>query len=493
VLLQRIVALLIAIVTFFANCFGITSLNMVPYAELRTELDDSIPLLTGDHSEELLTNIDRGVRMEVYLTLGPGCAIPGTQEDAYDFLDTCIEKYAQEAPREAQVYIYLNEYFDHDLDEAAFTQLREYLEYVRSRDLGILLRFAYEPSPQSEYAPTQEQMLRHITQIKNWMRENETLIGDVVTALQLGFIGAWGEWGSSLQEYDRKQIANAICDMVPKNVYIQGRYMDVTAQMFGRSTFPRVGYHSDFMVGRPHPWNTAYDKYYAPYYWLFAATSAHRINDGEMPWVGATEEPDEYVDGQKFLQQCYEYHLSTFSIEHNYRDTHRDPPNEPVYNIARWQTEELTLRDAKKLRIPYFESWFQDEDGNAIRRTVYEYLRDFLGYQLALSNLEIKATRKGMQVSLMMTNFGLGTPLTLDSAELVVRNRKTGEETRYALGGFNTGKLTTYGQVTLKATVKEELADCDLGVAVTRARSTGDYRIRCANNIPFADGVNWIQ
>lgn len=128
--------------------------------------------------------------------------------------------------------------------------------------------------------------------------------------------GAWGEWGSSLQEYDRKQIANAICDMVPKNVYIQGRYMDVTAQMFGRSTFPRVGYHSDFMVGRPHPWNTAYDKYYAPYYWLFAATSAHRINDGEMPWVGATEEPDEYVDGQKFLQQCYEYHLSTFSIEH---------------------------------------------------------------------------------------------------------------------------------------------------------------------------------
>ena len=247
------------------------------------------------------------------------------------------------------------------------------------------------------------------------------------------------------------------------------------------------------MVGRPHPWNTAYDKYYAPYYWLFAATSAHRINDGEMPWVGATEEPDEYVDGQKFLQQCYEYHLSTFSIEHNYRDTHRDPPNEPVYNIARWQTEELTLRDAKKLRIPYFESWFQDEDGNAIRRTVYEYLRDFLGYQLALSNLEIKATRKGTQVSLMMTNFGLGTPLTLDSAELVVRNRKTGEETRYALGGFNTGKLTTYGQVTLKATVKEELADCDLGVAVTRARSTGDYRIRCANNIPFVDGVNWIQ
>ena len=366
-LLQRIVALLIAIVTFFANCFGITSLNMVPYAELRTELDDSIPLLTGDHSEELLTNIDRGVRMEVYLTLGPGCAIPGTQEDAYDFLDTCIEKYAQEAPREAQVYIYLNEYFDHDLDEAAFTQLREYLEYVRSRDLGILLRFAYEPSPQSEYAPTQEQMLRHITQIKNWMRENETLIGDVVTALQLGFIGAWGEWGSSLQEYDRKQIANAICDMVPKNVYIQGRYMDVTAQMFGRSTFPRVGYHSDFMVGRPHPWNTAYDKYYAPYYWLFAATSAHRINDGEMPWVGATEEPDEYVDGQKFLQQCYEYHLSTFSIEHNYRDTHRDPPNEPVYNIARWQTEELTLRDAKKLRIPYFESWFQDEDGIYVR------------------------------------------------------------------------------------------------------------------------------
>mgnify|MGYP000099148122 CR=1 FL=1 len=35
-----------------------------------------------------------------------------------------------------------------------------------------------------------------------------------------------------------------------------------------------------------------------------------------------------------------------------------------------------------------------------------------------------------MQVSLMMTNFGLGTPLTLDSAELVVRNRKNGAKKR---------------------------------------------------------------
>lgn len=490
-LIQRVFALLIAIVTFFANCFGITSMNMVPYAELRTELDESIPLLTGDRSGELLANIDRGFRMETYFTLGSQAAFDG--EDGYRYLDECLAKYEKESPREAQVYIYMTEYFDRDLDETAFSQLKAYLEYIRSKDLGILLRFAYERTQMSEYAPSQEQMLRHIAQLKEWMRQNEALIGDVVTALQIGFIGAWGEFGSSLQEYDRKQIANAICDMVPDSVYLQGRYMDVTAQMFGRRTYSRVGYHNDFMVGRAHPWNTAYDKYYAPYYWLFAATSAHRINDGEMPWAGATDEPNEYVDGQKFLQQCYEHHLTTLSIEHNYRDTDRNHPNEPVYNIARWQTEELTLQDAKKLRIPYFESWFQDENGNALRRTVYEYLRDFLGYQLALSNLEVKSTRKGTQVSLMMTNFGLGTPLTLDSAELVVRNRKTGEETRYALGGFHTGKLTTYGQVPLRATVKEDLADCDLGVAVTRERSTGDYRIRCANNIPFEDGVNWIQ
>lgn len=480
----RIFSIILVVVLLFSGCAS--SAIKTPKLEMKTALDDSIPTMTAEYTNELHNNIDRGFRMEMYYTLGSGCSWPGNSDDGFAVMEEILARFKEENPHEIQTYIYLTEYINRDLDEKAFEQLEKFFLNLREKNLYSILRFSYETGGENE-APSQEQMLRHIEQLKNWIAENETLIKDTVTMFQMGFVGAWGEWGGSAVEYDRKVIANAIVDMIPKTMYINGRYTTVVKLIEGENA-ERVGYHNDFMIGRPHPWNTAYDKNYVPDYLTFAKKSPYRMNDGEMPWVSVTGEPNEYVDGKHFLQQCFEHHLATLSIEHNYKEIQKEAKNPSDYNIARWKTEELTESDAKELGIPYYPTWFQNEDGTPAKRTIYDYLQDFLGYHLLASNLKTEAQK----VSFTLTNVGFGAPLTLDRAELVVK-KSDGTENRYPLEQFVKTEMATYQQCTLEATVEEDLSGCSFGVTILRSRSTGDIPIRLANNIPFEDGVNWIH
>lgn len=483
------IAVVLAMSAALTSCQASKTIEVEP-VRLETQLDASIPLLTGDNSAALLQNIDRGFRMEVYYTLGSGRAWPEDEGDGYASLNAVLARFTEEDPREIQVYIYLTEYYNKPLDDKAFEQLENYLSYLRGKQLGVLLRFAYDPAQPYENSPTEEQLLAHIAQIKDWMAAHRDLVNDTVTAYQMGFIGAWGEWGSSSQEYDRKKIALAICDMVPAGTYLQGRYLHVTNLTKNAPNADYVGFHNDFLVGRPHAWNTAGDKNYTPGYKAFAKAAPLRINDGEMPWVGATQEPDEQVDGKKFIKQCYEHHFATLSIEHNYKEIRNVEVRPDQYNIARWKTEPITAADLKELGCPYYDSWFTDASGAPMTRTVYDYLRDFLGYHLVLSNLKTE----GNQFSFMVTNMGLGTPLTLDKLEFVVRDKATGKETRLPVAEFDPKQLVTGGQQTFRVTVPGSLENAAYGVAILREKSAGgDYAIRCANNIPFENGVNLIK
>lgn len=485
----------LAISTLFGGCKTVSETIQVPaLVPMQTQIDGSIPLLSGDQSDALSQNIDRGFRMEVYYTLGSGKGWPEGESDGYQDLEAVFARYEEENPREIQVYIYLTEYYDKALDQKAFDQLEAYLSYLRERHMGVLLRFAYDPAQPYDFSPAEAQLLEHIGQLKEWITGHRALFDDTVTAYQMGIIGAWGEWGGSKQKYDRKKIALAICDMVPEGTYVQGRYTDVTKLTKKAPNADYVGFHNDFLVARPHPWNTAGDNNNASAYRAFAQAAPLRMNDGEMPWVGATQEPEEYVDGKEFIKQCFEHHLATLSIEHNYKEAVDRPVTPEQYNIARWKTEPITPADLTAMGCPYYESWFMDGQGQPVIRTVYEYLRDYLGYQLILSNLSVQQEAGNTAVSFMITNVGLGAPLTLDRMELVVKDKATGEEQRIPLTDFDPAKLTTYGQQTFRLTVPGNADAASYGVAILRNKSVGgDYAIRCANNVPFENGVHIIK
>lgn len=312
--MATVAAVLVGVAVLFTACAGeaVVSENIqLPADTLATQPDDSIPILTGDRTKELRGNIDRGFRLETYYTLGSGEAWPGDGIDGYAYLNDMLAFYSAENVREIQVYIYLKEYYNRDLDQHALDQMKTYFEYIRSKGMSMVLRFAYESDQNSEYAPKQKQLLRHVEQLGAWIDQNIGLWNDTVTVFQIGMIGAWGEFGSSNVNYNRGKIINAVCGMVPENTYIQGRYMVVT-QEADEEYAERVGYHNDFLVGRPHPWNTAGGDNASEEYARFAQTNKFRLNDGEMPWAGGTQEPEEYVDGKKLIQQLYEHHMTTF-------------------------------------------------------------------------------------------------------------------------------------------------------------------------------------
>ena len=205
------------------------------------------------------------------------------------------------------------------LDDLALNQMKEYFECIRNKIMSMLLRFAYDYEQPSTLSTSEDIMLKHIEQIKRFNIANESLIKDSVTAYQFGMIGAWGEWGSSNVKYNQKKILNALIDAFPEGTYFQGRYMRVVNQTDKNSRSEYVGYHNDFLVGKPHPWNTAGNKYQSKDYKKFFNNAPYRLNDGEMHWGGYTDEPDEKVDGINFLKQMREHSMGTLSIKHNYK------------------------------------------------------------------------------------------------------------------------------------------------------------------------------
>lgn len=458
---------------------------------LETAQDYSIPQLSGDKSTEMLSNIDRGFRLETYYTLGSGRAWPADENsDGYEMLEEELTFYEADCAREIQVYIYLTEYFDKPLDALALEQLKAYFETVRNLRLHMLLRFAYDYEQPSDVSPAPDVMLGHIAQLKTFITENETLIRDTVTAYQFGMIGAWGEWGSTAQKYNERKVLDAIIDMFPDGTYFQGRYTRVVKQTQKNELSDFVGYHNDFLVGRPHPWNTAGDQYGSRDYKTFFANAPYRLNDGEMPWGGHSDEPDEVINGINFLRQMREHSMDTLSIKHNYIEN-KSGTEGSEHNLYRWKSEFITADILQENQLPYYEGWFKNADGETVSRSIYEYLRDYLGYLLMLSNLEITNTDAGTQIAFTVTNYGLGTPLTLDKFELVLCDQQTGETEVYPLQGVDVKQLITYGQLHL-STVVDSAENKDIGIRIARTCSTGDYTVKTANDVPYINGVNYV-
>lgn len=492
----RKVILILLVAAFISlsllGCAKVTDTITLPQISISTELDGSIAALSGDNSEKLLSNPDRGFRLETYYTLGSERAWP-TDEDSsgYDMLDEEMRYYASDNAKVIQVYVYLSEYSTKPLDDSALDKMKTYFEYIRSLDMTILLRFAYDYD-QGEgvwVSPSQTILLGHLAQLKKFMADNTVLINDTVSTYQFGCIGAWGEWGASGAKYDEEKVLNALVDMMPSNTYYQGRYMRVTNQLRQNNKYEYVGYHNDFLVARPHPWNTAGNKYGSNDYKEFAATSQYRLNDGEMPWGGFTDEPNEIVDGKKFIIQMMEHRMTTLSIKHNYIETNK---GEGKFNIARWKEEYITEKELKEMNCPIYPQYFKDGGGRAIERTIYEYLRDFLGYQLMASNYSRTIVGNNTVIRFMLTNFGMSAPLNTDQMQLVVTDDNG---TQYInIGSYNAKQLISYGQQKYSVKLSASLStNARIGIRILRKNPSANNTIRLANNIDYIDGINYIN
>ena len=141
---------------------------------------------------------------------------------------------------------YLEKYQSADTITAADLNLiRADFATARAAGVKMVVRFAYTATSDAD-APV-ARVLRHIRQLGPILTAN----ADVITALQAGFIGRWGEWyytRNLTRAADRRTVLNALLAATPASVPVQ-----VRTPQYKRTLAPsnaRVGIHNDcFLAG----------------------------------------------------------------------------------------------------------------------------------------------------------------------------------------------------------------------------------------------------
>lgn len=370
------------------------------------------PLLEGSEFDLLRQNPDRGWRLETYLTLGSNTVMFKPGETPLGFLDAQRELYRGTPASLVQFYVYLTEYCKKPLDQNAFGQLGAYLEALRERKMRAVLRFAYEFETDRKIGPTSHRIYAHLKQIQQWFSENEALVRDTVAVVQAGIIGVWGEWHTARFPHNRKKVLLKICDAVPAFLPVQVRMQVFKNKIRQAPQAQRVGYHDDFLVGAYHKWNAPADAPGTEAFHLFSEESKYTYNDGEMPWGRDKTHQDGFIDGCEMLTACAQRSLSTLSLVHNYIEEGGQ------YNAVRWQKEMLSAVHVRELGCPCASAYFT-ENGAELERSVFDYLTDHLGYQIAVREISVAASENGGQaITVKLSNSGFALPYGFTDLQL---------------------------------------------------------------------------
>ena len=147
-----------------------------------------------------------------------------------------LSKYALQLARSEKrtlmmAEFWLKEFFTSDISEEYLQIVRKTLQAFRDGGCKCILRFGYSniihdlnnPDADRPFDASEEQVLRHIAQLKPILEE----YADVIYVLQAGFIGCWGEWHytdnfiqspQNTEDYlPRKRVTEALLDALPSS------------------------------------------------------------------------------------------------------------------------------------------------------------------------------------------------------------------------------------------------------------------------------------
>jgi hypothetical protein len=187
-----------------------------------------------------------------------------------------LETWRRDGITQVFCMIYLTEFRDRDLDDATLTLLQRQFDTVRAAGMTTILRFAYTDTEAGEDAAP-ARVLRHIAQLKPVLTANAY----VISTLQAGFIGAWGEWYytknfgnagqiSAADAANRRAVVDALLDALPATRTVQLRTPGFKRSYFGTDPLTaataysgesraRVGHHNDCFLASPDDFGTYTD------------------------------------------------------------------------------------------------------------------------------------------------------------------------------------------------------------------------------------------
>ncbi|MDR0751854.1 MAG: DUF4874 domain-containing protein [Christensenellaceae bacterium] len=446
--------------------------------------------LTSSNAAIILTNPDRGLRGETYITLGNGSnavGYPLSNSDPYQTIRDQLATYENDKPQIFQAYVYLTNFNKTKIiDSNAFQQLEKYLLVFKENNIRILLRFAY--STESVTDAAYKYVDAHLNQISEWIKNNIDLFADTVYAVQAGIVGSWGE-GHSNKNLKDKYIGivfEKLFNMLPSRLYLQVRSEHLRNKMAHEFLDTgRIGMHDDYIIGDPaHKWS-----YYGDSnknvedYEMFKTT----LNDAEMPWGSAymDDDPNSYplnnLDAINVIKQLQLYSINTFSLRHNYIEDTKNPP----YSLERWKNIYFTKEDLEDANLIFNPALLVDENNNPTSISAYDYIRYHVGYHLVLSNVE----RKGNSLEFSVTNYGMVAPLNFSSFCIV--ERKNSQIKEYKLDSYDKTMFKSGKTVRVIVNISDISTDADVGLKLA-IKGGSDVSLRFASTYEFLNKITYI-
>jgi hypothetical protein len=304
---------------------------------------------------------------------------------------------------------YLTEFVSSDISQTYLNNMQSDFNAMRIAGIKAVIRFAYTKKSTPPYGDaTPEWTTKHIAQLKNILHEN----ADVISVVQVGFIGAWGEWyytdhfgtgGISATQWDyRRNLVYNLLNAVPKNRFVQLRTpsqkMKVTGvntpltteEAFNQSDISRMAHHNDCF--------------------LASANDVGTYNSGSI-----TAEKAYLEEETKYLPMGGE----TCGVS---------PPYSQCPNA---------VAEMKRFHWSYLNSGYHGSVLNSWKTDgcMDDVLRK-LGYRIRLvkTNLQTASKPGGVaNFSITLINDGWAAPYNKRDVELVLRNKSNNKEYTLAL------------------------------------------------------------
>ncbi len=306
-----------------------------------------------------------------------------------------------------RLYIRIDEFLNSDISADALTFLNS--EFAKARDAGmkIIPRFTYN-FPEGGTFPFKDpdaslaRVLRHLDQLEPLLKNN----ADILSFMEAGFIGAWGEWHSSTNQLvgsdgvnaASTQIVKRLLEILPKSRMLALRYPPHKQQLFGNTPLSpseafsgsdraRVGAHNDCFLASKTDWGTYPENAAA----REALKTFLELDNQFLPQGGETcnanAEAQAFIGCQNALQDLQRLKYTALN-----RDYHTD-----VYAV--WQQEGCL--EAIKRRLGYRFELLETSMPNAIK------------------------ANQALSLNISLKNTGFATPFNPRGLAVVLRGKKT--------------------------------------------------------------------
>lgn len=301
---------------------------------------------------------------------------------------------------------YLEKFVDAPLSSTYLDLLRADFSTARKAGVKIIVRFAYTSKSTAPYGDaTPERVLQHIKQLGPVLRENS----DVITVVQAGFIGAWGEWyytdhfatqlgtPNETDWNNRRAVVNAMLAEFPADRSVQVRTPDIKRKLvqnttaitageaFANTPKARIGHHNDCFLASPDDYGTYNNEVEEKAYLELETQYLPMGGETCGVYVPLSECPNALAQMQRFR-------WSYLNV-----DYHPDV-------IGGWETN-MCIEDVQRK----------------------------LGYRLTLAGASLQEASKPngeVKFNLTLANEGWASPYNKRKVEIVLRNKTTNKEYR---------------------------------------------------------------